>query len=305
MGFDVSALSNYVKENEKVLVKDIVLGSGFKGSTIDKMNHQLGVKGKENMHPMNIDPTLQDATNCGFSAQGSTVISEREIATAQIKVNDQFCKNDLIGKFAEYEVRIAAGEDALPFEAEIMDGYVLGTQKKLEKLIWTGDKTGNSDLLDGFLTIAEGADSASTITASTANGASVYAAVKAAVMAIPEEIIDDAVVFVSPANYRAFVDELVEKNLYHFAPDAKQEDLDITFPGTDIQVHKTYGLSGKNNKIYASTYKNLIYGCDMINAAEEVKAWYSDDDDVNRIKIRFNAGVNTLFPDCVVVVTKN
>lgn len=305
MGYDVTALSNFVRENEKVLVKDVVLGSGFKGSTIDKMNHQLGVKGKERMHPMNIDPTLQDATNCGFSAQGSTVISEREIETAQLKVNDQFCKNDLIGKFAEYEVRIAAGEDALPFEAEIMDGYVLGTQKKLEKLIWAGDKNGNSDLLDGLLTIAEGADSASTITGATATGATAYAAIKQAAMAIPEEIIDDAVIFVSPALYKEYVMELVEKNLYHFAPDAKIEDLDVTVPGTDIQVHRTYGLTGKNNKIYATTYKNIIYGCDILGASEEVKAWYSDDDDVNRIKIRFNAGVNTLFPDCVVVITKN
>lgn len=305
MGYDVSALSNYVKENEAILIKDVVLGSDFKGSTIDKMNHQVGVKSKERMHPTNIDPTLQDATSCGFSAQGSTVISEREIETAPMKVNDQFCKKDLLGKFAEYEVRFGTNSEALPFEAEIADGYVKGTQKKLEKLVWQGDKTGNSDLIDGLLTIAGGADSASTITASTATGASAYEAIKKAALLIPEAILDDAVIFVSPALYKEYVMELVEKNLYHFAPDAKIEDLDITVPGTDIAVHRTYGMTGVNNKIYATSYKNIIYGCDMLGDAEEFKSWYSLDDDVNRIKIEFNAGVNTLFPDCVVVVTKN
>lgn len=303
-GFNVNALSNYTKENEKALIKDVVLGLKYEGSTIDKLAKQLGVKGKENIHPLTIDPILQDGSNCGFQASGSTVISEREIATSIIKYNDSWCDRDLVGKFAENQVRLEAGEEVLPFEAEITDGIVKGISKKMEKLVWQGSKTGG-DLIDGFLTIAEGADSGATVTGATATGASVYAAVKQAVMAIPDELIDNAVVFVSPSNYRAFVDELVEKNLYHFAPDAKQEDVDVTFPGTNVKIHKTYGLSGKNNKIYASAYENMVYGADMLNANEVVKLWWSDDDDLFKAKVLFNAGVQTIYPDMVVVITKN
>lgn len=303
-GFNTSALSNYVKENEKALIKDVVLGLKYEGSTIDKLAKQLGVKGKENIHPLTIDPILQDGSNCGFTASGSTTISEREIATEIIKYNDQWCDRDLVGKFAENQVRLEAGEEVLPFEAEITDGIVKGISKKMEKLIWQGSKTGG-DLINGFLTIAEGADSGATVTGATATGASVYAAVKQAVMAIPDELIDNAVVFVSPSNYRAFVDELVEKNLYHFAPDAKQEDVDVTFPGTNVKIHKTYGLSGKNNKIYASAYENMVYGADMLNANEVVKLWWSEDDDLFKAKVLFNAGVQTIYPDMVVVITKN
>lgn len=304
MAFNVNGLSTYVKENEKALIKDIVLGLKYEGSTIDKLAKQLGVKSKERLHPMSIDPILQDGSNCGFSASGSTEISEREIATAPIKYNDTWCDKDLISKFAENQIRLEAGEEVLPFEAEITDGIVNGISKKMEKLVWQGSKTGG-DLIDGFVTIAEGADSGATITGATATGASTYAAVKQAVMAIPDELIDNAVVFVSPSNYRAFVDELVEKNLYHFAPDAKQEDVDITFPGTNVKVHKTYGLSGKNDKIYASAYENMVYGADMLNANEQVKIWFSDDDDLFKAKVLFNAGVNTIYPDMVVVITKN
>lgn len=304
MAFNVNGLTTYVKENEKALIKDIVLGLKSEGSTIDKLAKQLGVKSKERLHPMSIDPILQDGSNCGFTASGSTDISEREIATAIIKYNDQWCDRDLVAKFAENQVRLEAGEESLPFEAEITDGIVTGIAKKMEKLVWQGDKS-QGDLIDGFLTIAEGADSAATITTSTASGASVYAAVKEAVMAIPDELIDNAVVFVSPSNYRAFIDELVEKNLYHFAPDAKQEDADVTYPGSDVKIHKTYGLSGVNNKIYASAYENMVYGADMLNASEVVKMWYSEDDDLFKAKVLFNAGVQTIYPDMVVVVTKN
>lgn len=304
MAYTVSGLSAYVKENERVLIKDIVLGLKFEGSTIDRLAKQLGIKGKERLHPMSIDPTIQDGSNCGFSAQGSTVISEREIETAPMKYNDQWCENDLIGKFAEYQVRIEAGEQSLPFEAEITDEVVRKIARKLEKLVWQGDKN-DGDLIDGFLTQAEGADSASTITGATATGASVYAAVKQAVMAIPDELLDNATVFVSPANFRAFVDELLEKNLYHWAPDATQNDDTITFPGTNIAVKKTYGLSGVNNKIYASAFQNMVYGADILNANEEVKVWYSDDDDLYKMKAKWNSGVKTIYPDYVVVVTKN
>ena len=67
MAFNVNGLSTYVKENEKALIKDIVLGLKYEGSTIDKLAKQLGVKSKERLHPMSIDPILQDGSNCGFT----------------------------------------------------------------------------------------------------------------------------------------------------------------------------------------------------------------------------------------------
>ena len=71
-------------------------------------------------------------------------------------------------------------------------------------------------------------------------------------------------------------------------------------PGTDVKVRKTYGLTG-SDKIYATVWENMVYGTDFINNKEELKGWYSDDDDVYRMKARFNFGVATLFPDAVVL----
>lgn len=304
MAYDVSGLTTYVQENKDVLLRDIILG-GEGGFTVEKLRKQLGVKTSERLHPMNVSTTLQEATGCGFSADGETVISERVIDTAQVKVNDEWCEEDLLGKFAEYQIDIQAGKEKLPFEAEIMGQIVRNINKEVERQIWVGDSAG-FDLIDGFVTQAAGADSASTITGTTASGASAYQAVLQTLNLIPEEILDDAVIFVSPATFREYIQDLVAANLYHYDP-ANGAWEEMFIPGSSVKVRKTYGLKGGvkgTDYLYASTYDNMVYAADLINAKEELKVWFSDDNDVTRLKVRFNFGVKTLFPDAVVLVER-
>lgn len=299
-GYTVSALTNYVNVNKDTLIKDVVLGYKI-GDTISKMAKQLGVKETEKLNYLNVDPVLQAGKGCGFNASGDTAFSERDITAKILKVNDQWCPDALIGKYAEYLVKLGANKNAdnMPFEEEIMNEIQIKLAQKLEKMVWQGD-TGLS--FTGLIGLAEGADSASTSAVTLSSAATIYANIKSMVMAIPEEILDDAVIFVSPANYRSFIQEMVEKNYYHYES-GKIENDDFIFPGTNIAVHKTLGMTGVNDKIYASTYKNLVYACDMLDDKEEFRLWFSDDDDVFKLKIKFNAGCSTYFPDMVVLGT--
>lgn len=301
-GYTVSGLTTYVETNKDVLIKNLVLGLA-KGDTIRNCRKQLGIKTKERLNYLDVDPVLQDGSACGFSASGSTVFSERDIETAQIKAQDQYCDKDLLGKFAEYQVKIAANKEAsdMPFEGEIINEVIEKCNEKMEKLVWQGDKSG-SDLIDGFLTQAEGADSASTIivTASTAT-TSVYDRVKAVIEAIPEDILDKAVVFISPALYRKLGFELVESFKYNADLfNGKIEDRDVYFPGTEVRIHKTLGLKN-SDKIYASAWENMVYGADLENDSEKVRFWYDDNSELFKYSIHWNSGVKTLFPDMVVV----
>lgn len=300
MAYNVSGLTDYVETNKEVLIKDAVLGSGIKGETLPSLRKQLGVKTKERLNYMEVNPVLQDGSTCGFSAQGSTVLTDRDVETAIIKYNDQWCWKDLLGKFAEYKVRINANEDSLPFESEITDQIVKGINKQVETLIWQGDKN-NGDLIDGFLTIANGADSASTITVESASGATAYERILDVYMAIPEQIVDEAVIFVSPALFRQYAQDLVAKNFFHY--DGENGELtELFIPGSDVKVRKTYGLTN-SNYIYASVYDNMVYACDMLDAKEDFKMWYNDEDELVKVKVLFNAGVATLYPDAVIVGT--
>lgn len=298
MGYNVSGLTSYVETNKEVILRDSVLGGNIKGETLSLLRKQLGIKTSERLNYLDVTPVLQADTTCGFSAQGSTVLTDRVIETARVKYNDQWCWKDLLGKFAEYQLNINANEEGLPFEAEIMDQVVKGINKQVETLIWQGD-TNDGDLINGFVTIAKGADSASTITKTSASGATAYERILDTYMAIPEEWVDEAVIFVSPAIFRQYAQDLVTKNYFHY--DGENGELtELFIPGSDVKVRKTYGLTGVN-EIYASVPDNMVYGCDMVDAKEEAKVWYNDEDELVKAKVLFNMGVSTLYPDAVVL----
>ena len=303
-GYTVSGLTDYVKTNQDLLIKGVVLGT-VKGDTIPMVRKQLGIKTKERLNYLDVDPAIQDGSACGFNPQGSTEFGEREIETAQLKSQDQYCDKDLLGKWTEYAVKIAANKDAadMPFEGVILDEVVGKINEKMEKLVWQGATSANSgtDLIDGFLTQALGADSASTITVTGSSATSMSARIEAVIMALPEEILDKTTIFISPASFRKLAFELVKDykynaNLYG----SEVEDKDILYPGSEVRIHKTIGLVG-SNAIYASPVANMVYGCDLENDQEKVRMWYDDNSELFKYSIHWNAGVRTLYPDMVVV----
>lgn len=300
-GFTVTGLSTYVQENTDELFRKLVLA----GDTASKIRKMLGVKTKERLHYLDVDPVLQDGRGCGFNPQGKTEFSERELETAIFKYNDQFCKDEMLSKVYEYMVGIGAQDNAMPFEQVIIDEVIRKIDEKMEVMLWQGNKsdTGRTDLIDGFITRAENADSASTISAETASAANVYDMIIAGYKLLPEHILDKAVAFVSPANFRELKLWLVENFKYN-ADLMGNKVVDLVIPGTDLTVHRTIGLQGVNDKVYFADPQNMVLGADMLSDMEEAKAWYDDTDELTKIKIRWNTGVITIFPDEVVLVKK-
>lgn len=282
MAYNVTALGTYVQENKDIILKDIVFGGEY-GNTIPLMTKQLGIKTTEKIHPSTLEAVLQDVSGeCGFNPQGDLNISERSITTSQKKVNMEFCLEKLLGKFAEYTVRVGANQDALPFEAEIIDGLVKSINKQVEKDVWT-------DLITN-----------TTAQLTVPSTGTAYERVMAVYMALPEAILEDAVIFVSPATFREYVNDLVNKNFYHYNP-ADGDLEEIFIPGSGVKVRKANGLAEQTEDvIFGTSPKNMIYGTDFMDNKEEVKAWFSDDNDTYRIKVRFNYGANVAFPDLVV-----
>ena len=282
MAYNVESLGAYVQENKDIILKDIVFGGEY-GNTIPLMTKQLGIKTTEKIHPSTLEAVLQDVSGeCGFTPQGDLKITERSITTSQKKVNMEFCLEKLLGKFAEYKVRVGANEDALPFEAEIIDGLVKSINKQVEKGVWT-------DLITN-----------TTAQLTVASTGTAYERVIAVYMALPEAILEDAVIFVSPATFREYVKDLVDKNFYHYNP-ADGDLEEIFIPGSGVKVRKANGLAEQTEDvIFGTSPKNMIYGTDFMDNKEEIKAWFSDDNDTYRIKVRFNYGANVAFPDLVV-----
>lgn len=302
MAYDKSELTAYIEQNKDKVIYQFVLGS----TTIGKMKKQTGIKTSAKINYLELDPVFQDGSECGFTPQGDVKLTQRQIDTGAIKINMELCDRDLLGTYAEYLVRVAATGATLPFEQEIIDLLTKKSAEKMEKAVWQGDTASDDTTLarfDGLLKIA-GAET--TVTKVTGSASAAYDAIEAVYDALPEELLDPSMktsIFVSPDIFRKFTKELMDKNLYHHkGVQDGQNPSEIFFPGSDVKVVKTNGLAG-SKKIFATYEGNLYYGCDLENAKEDVKVWFSDDDDKFKIKVLWNAGVQVAFPDLVVLST--
>ena len=279
MAYNVNDLAAYVENNKDIILKDMVFGAEG-GNTISMFTKELGVKGTAKIHPATIEAVLQEVKGaCGFTPSGELKISDVEVVTKQYKVNTEFCAEKLIGKFAEYKVRVGANEDALPFEAEIVEGLVKDINRQIEKGVW------------GQVIECTSAD--------TTEKTSAYERVMEVYMGMPEETLEDGVIFVSPATFREYVKELVDKNFYHYNP-ADGALSEIFIPGSNVKVKKSIGCVNEGDDyIVGTSPKNLVYATDFMGNNEEVKVWFSDDNDAYRVKVRFNFGATVIFPDLV------
>lgn len=296
--FIVTSLPDYVQENRDILIRDIVLSGG----TIKRMTLQTGVKKSAYINYLDVDPEIQDGTGCGFTAQGDIDLTQRTIETALLKVNMDVCPENLRGKYAEYLLKTAATSEELPFEAYIMEQVRKSIAKQMETAVWQWQKSGSgTDLFDGLLYIAD--NESDVIDVAIAAGTSAYAGILAVYMALPEEVIErGAEIYVSPAIYRQFLQEMVALNYFHYSGPQDSYPEESVLIGTNAKVVKASGLAG-SLKILGTFARNLIYGTDLESDREEIKVWFSDDDDVFKLKVKWVAGVQIAFPDMVVLGT--
>lgn len=300
--FIVTSLPDYVANNRELLVNKFgLLGNG----TRQRISIQTGVKGKAALNYLDINPVLQDGADCAFTPEGTAELTNRDIETAIIKVDMEFCPRKLRGKYAEYLIRINAVEEGnkLPFEEYVVDLIIDSINDRIETMMWQGDTTLTSDntrkWIDGFLKIAKNEDGV--VDVAIAASKTAYEAILDVYMALPEGILEmTPEIYVSPALFRKFVQEMVAKNWYQITVGAPQDE--FTLPGTDVKIVKTKGLAGTQN-IVGTFPKNLYYATDMEGDEEAIDLWYSKDDRVFKLEALWNSGVQIAYPDMVVLGT--
>lgn len=297
--FIVTGLPEYVNQNQAPLLRKMVLG----GKTINRIGKQLGVKTSAALNYLETSPTFQEGKGCGFTPQGSATLSQRVIETGLIKVNMTICPDQLLGKYAEHLVEIGAGKEKLPFEQEVAEDIVNNIDAKMEKAIWQGDTSSvDADLqhFDGFVKILNEEDNTVKVSVS---GSSAYNAIKSVIKKIPSATLKKgAEVYVAPDMFLNFMLELVEKNYFHYSAGSGEMPEEFPFPATNIKVVNTEGLEGAG-KIVAGCPDEMFFGTDLMDNKEELKIWFSDDDDIFRVKAKWNAGAQVAYPDECVLAT--
>lgn len=290
----VTAITGYVDETREQLIAKTVLGA----KTASMLTLQSGVKGPVDLHILNTDVVFGDGSTCSFDPEGSNEISKRTLTPKYLKVNMEFCDKNFLDTYANHMVKIAAGQKTLPYEQEFTSEIVKNVNYKLEKMIWQGDSA-NGNEFDGLIKILD-ADGA--IKVNKAQGTSAYEAIKEVYANVPEsEMKEDLVIFVGAGLFRAYVQEIVALNLYHY--DANDKPLEAVLPGTNVKIVAVNGLNDTVGADYivAGSLSNMFYGCDLSDDQEKWDMWYSQDNRTFRLAIEFMAGVQVAFPDMIVL----
>lgn len=288
----VNTLPDYVEQNRLPILVKSVLGA----KTAKYVTLQSDVKGATAINILDVTPEFGKAS-CGWDEKGESKLTQREIEAKYLEVNMGFCDKNLIGKWAQNQVSIAADPKSMPFEEEFVEALADGIASQIEKLMWTGDGD-NAGEFDGYLKVLTGTAE----TAYVAQGATAYEIVKTAYMQLPAEVAQakDAIVFVSDATYRQFVQDLISANMYHY--DANDADGEMYIPGTMCKVVSVNGLNGAAVLAVAGRQSNFFYGTNAIEDAENIDMFYSKDNREFRFVAEWTSGVQVAFPDEVVMV---
>jgi hypothetical protein len=310
MALDLSALTDYVKENELQLTSAAIFSAKTASLIEAQGNVQVGIKSSETINVMTTDAVFQAGGTCGFSSSGSTTITQRVIVVGKIKVQESICPKTFEAKYTQKALREGSSYDYMAYAAEYSAQKVERIGAALETAIWQGDVDSGSAQLnkfDGFTKIIDalgfgGAGdpidgNAADLT--TLTSANVIDAVDAIFVAIPAALLDkqDVVIFAGNDTFRKYVLALREANLFHYPVDAA--NMELVVPGTNVKLMGVNGLNG-TDKMFGISMANMYLGTDLLGESDRFELFYAKEADEMRFVVEFKLGCQIAFPDEIV-----
>jgi hypothetical protein len=325
MALDLSNIAVYTDQISGKLIHQILL----QGATTKYVTVQPTVKYSESINLLSNTMYLQ-AGNAGWNSSGSTVLTQRNIVVAPVKVQQNF---DLYGptSIEQYwigqSMKPGSGAEGgtLPFE-EVFTGYLAEqTSALMDVNLWlsgylvTTADTFSADTtayttaqgltagVVGFLSILRTA-SATTVnvpfTAATAGN--IINTVNTIIANIPTDILaeEDILIFMSPANVQLLKQAYVTANLYHYEADDNTALTQKIFGFSNIKAVGTVGLKG-SYRMVCSYASNFYVGTDLVSelgTETQFKLFYSLDADTLKYNWRAKIGTQVAFPQHVVVL---
>jgi hypothetical protein len=299
MSLDLSGLSAYTDEQKNELIR----ASLFEAKTLSLISVQPGIKSSAAINILSSTP-LWAAGACGFSAAGSTPLTQRNIAVSSIKKNESICLDDLEAYYIQSKMRPGSYNEDMPFAQIYAEELVGQTAKMIENLTWMGDTAGAGNLVfaDGLVKIIDAEAGVVTGTILAMDAANIVAAVDEMVAAIPADVVasEDLTLFMGYAEYRIYAKALRDANLYHYDGSENQGDMFTQFvPGTNVKVVGVGGLSGQA-RMFLAEASNLFAGTDLLNDSEQFRIFYSEDNDEVRVIQKMKIGFQVAFPERIV-----
>lgn len=291
-----SRLKNYLETNGvEVLAKTL-----FNSDSAQYFQIQTGVTAEQPIVKLDSSVVLGDGSSCGFEAQGSDNFTNRLLTPTFIKVNKEFCPKTLLKTWEHSQVKMnALGQaEEMPFETLLINSNLEALAVENEKLIWEGDtsKTGNISRMNGIITIAK---SDSNTVKQTKENDKVWDRCKQLWLGFDVEMVEKPTIFMSIANYKKLIAEIMESNFYHVFETQNGNVYEMTLPATDIKVKGVSGIT--SDIIIATPETNLYLGVDAVNDTDTVDMYFDKSDRTFKMVIEYAYSTNYAFSEYVYI----
>lgn len=276
----INNLPEYVSANVDQLLSEAILGA----SAMNDFVIQTGVKNVAEIALVDTDVILQDGATCGWSVSGDTVFTSRYITAPTWKVNQSWCSKVLQNSSKSAKVKIAAGTEELPFEAQIMSDITKKINLEAGKKVFLDPTNGIIPIL-----LAEGGIA---ISGSTISAANVKAEVDAVYASIPDNVLDKAIIYMGMGTLRLYVMALQALNLYAGAPELGSNQ--IYYPGSATVIK---GIAELNNTDYilALNPEHTFVGVDLEGDQEVFLLGLDEKTGEHYLRVEFNLGAQVAF----------
>lgn len=304
MAYDVSALNEYINEQNFPILKKAIFGS----KTVDLFAKQTGIKHSEALNYMDVDAVFQNnAAGQPIQNVGSTSFTQRFITVSPIAVRQDYDPRDLNEKYLQSQLKAGSGDDEIPFEAEVIDILTNKVAAQVETAVWQGNTTLTGDTtlkhFDGFIKVIDNESDVVKVTGATLTSTNIIAQVDALYEKIPVEVLDspEMGIYMGRDLYRTYTTALKNANMFHYSVDGGDT---FTVPGTTIKVYALNGLNG-TGRVYAGEASNFVTGHDLEGETDNVTSGYLFDTEKVKVKLAFKLGVQVKFPSQIVTYKAN
>lgn len=289
-----SRLKTYLETNGvEVLTKAL-----FNSESAKYFNIQTGVTAEQPIIRLDSTITLADASTCGFTATGSDTFTNRLLSPKFLKVNKEFCPKTLLKTWAHSEVKMNALGQEMPFEELLISNNINELAKVNERLIWEGDTTsgtGNMLLMDGIITIAKADEN---VVKQSKGTDTIWQRVQKLWLALDPAVADKTTIFMSIANYKQLIVELMNANMFHVFEEY-QGTYEMTMPGANVKIKGVSGIT--SDTIVATPEDNLYLGVDGESDDEMVDLYFDKSSRNFKFVVEYAYCVNYAFSEFVIL----
>lgn len=252
-----------------------------------------------------VDPELQEMTNCGFGDAGTVDFTQVELTSKRVGIELFLCNNSLNNTWAQLLLRSGAKDslESLPIEQQMLALTRLKLEKKVQDLIFKGDTgSGNSELamFNGLIKKWKNDPLipafANVGAVSVSNAWTIFKGVS---RTVATEVRDNGLageIICSQVDFNHLVDNLLNLNNYNFTADRQGEgnSQTMTLPGTGDIVRVVPQLS--TGEIYFVPYSYVMVSTNLEGDLQGVFADYLIKERTLRLSAIMDIGVNYARP---------